>query len=384
MIENPFKYASKLFLYLKKEKLTDEEKRGVEEVIETSSYMKKLFRELNDKEKISSELAIINSFDTQTAYNKILKKRNFKTRIPLLLKIAGILILAAVSIPIAFLQIKDSKYDAELIGSGKTILRASDGTVISLDTVSILKFQNNLSVNNEKGILTLAEQTEITNERKKGLNVVEVPYKGTYKIVLPDGTKVSLNSGSTLEFPDNFMTEERIVKLKGEAFFDVTKSGDRPFIVEVDDLSIKVLGTKFNVKSYNDEGRSYTTLLEGKIELSRNSDKKTIAPGEQVIFNKNLEVLDVKEIDTEPVVAWVDDMFYFDHTSLDEIMKSMRRWYGVDIHYEEDSQSVKNIVYSGKVKMYTHPEDILRKFEKIGGVKFKLVNNTIRISKNNK
>mgnify|MGYP000852379613 CR=1 FL=1 len=108
---------------------------------------------------------------------------------------------------------------------------------------------------------------------------------------------------------------------------------------------------------------------------------KSIQPGEQVVLNKKTEALDIKEIDTEPIIAWIDDMFYFDHTPLEDVMRSLSRWYGVDIRYADDDPNVKKIVYSGKIRMYTHPEDILRKFEKTGGVKFELTDNTIIISK---
>lgn len=381
MLGNPFRYASKLFLFLKKESFDNEERKEVEGIINSSPQIKVLYDELQDKKKISGQLAIINSFDTEAAYKKITRSGRLKRKIGLALRIASVIVLVAVAIPIVVFQMKGTKYNAESIGSGKTMLRASDGTIIRLDTVSTLAFGNHLSARNEKGILTLTEHTETANKRHKGRNVIEVPYKGTYKVVLPDGTKVSLNSGSVLEFPDYFMSEERVVNLKGEAFFDVVKSDGRPFIVNTDKLSIKVLGTKFNVKSYEDENNTYATLLEGKIELSTNKDQKAIHPGEQVVFDKKSTILDVKEIDTEPIVAWVDDMFYFDRTPLDDIMRSLSRWYGVDIRYADDDSNVKNIVYSGKVKMYTHPEDILRKFEKIGGVKFELTNSTIIISK---
>lgn len=378
---NPFKFASLLFSYLKKESISRDNENNITEAINTSPQIKALHDELCDKDKISAQLAIISSFDTQTAYAKITKPVILREKLQLILKIASIIAIIAITIPLIYFQMKGPKYDATLIGSGKTILRTSDGNVISLDTVSQFVFLNDLSVRNEKGVLTITEQEKTKIKNMRGINIIEVPYKGTYRVVLPDGTKVSLNSGSTLEFPDHFATDERIVNLKGEAFFDVVKSNGKPFIVKTNDLSIKVLGTKFNVKSYDNESNTYTTLLEGKIELSTNNEHKAVLPGEQVVFDKKTDILNIKEIDTEPIVAWVDDMFYFDRTPLEDIMRSMSRWYGVEIRYADDSPNIKKTVFSGKVRMYTHPEDILRKLEKTGGLNFELNNNIITISK---
>ncbi|MBD8390432.1 FecR family protein [Dysgonomonas sp. BGC7] len=378
---NPFKFASLLFSYLRKEDIGEKKQKEIEDIMNRSSEIKALHDELCDKEKISIQLSIINSFDTQSAYEKVTRPARLRRRFTLALRVASIVAILAIAIPLIYIQTKGSKYNADLIGSGKTILKTSDGNIVSLDTISSIAYLNDLSVRKEKGILMITEYEKSAKKRSNGNNIIEVPYKGTYKVILPDGTKVSLNSGSILEFPDHFLTNERVVKLKGEAFFDVVKADGKPFIVNTNNMSIRVLGTKFNVKSYDNESSSYATLLEGKIELSTDKERKSIQPGEQVVLNKETEALDIKEIDTEPIIAWIDDMFYFDRTPLEDVMRSLSRWYGVDIRYADDDPNVKKIVYSGKVRMYTHPEDILRKFEKTGGVKFELTDNTITISK---
>lgn len=380
MEQNPFKFTKKLLSDLKKDSISDTLYKEIEEVINTKPSIKALYDELQNKDEISSQLSIMTSFDIESAYKKIHKPHK-NNKYKLILKIAAIIVTIAISIPFLFLETENASYNAELIGSGKTVIKASDGRIVSLDTVFNIGLSNNLFIQNEKGILVINENFDTKTNNTNGTNAIEVPYKGLYKIVLPDGTKVSLNSGSTLRFPDHFASGERIVELKGEAFFDVTKSDGHPFIVKTDNISIKVLGTKFNVKSYENESSTYTTLLEGKIELLSNNEEKSILPGEQVVFEKATKELEIKQIDTEPITAWTDNMFHFNNTPLDEIMKSLSRWYGVEIRYENNSADIKNTVYSGKVKMYTHPEDVLRKFEKTGGIEFELKNNTIIISK---
>ncbi|MBK5720356.1 DUF4974 domain-containing protein [Dysgonomonas sp. Marseille-P4677] len=378
---NPFVFAKSLLRYLQKEDLPSDIEKSIIDVMNENPSVQELYKELQNKEEIDRQLSIITSFDVDSAYNKINKKYNHKTRRYnyLFVRVAAIAALIITIFTIYWLTY-DTPYNSKLIGSGTTLFKTSDGSIVNLDTLINTTLSNNLFLQNERGLLVINEipvKRKINNKP----NIIDVPYKGMYTVKLPDGTKVHLNSGSTLSFSDDYYLDERIVTLNGEAFFEVTKSEGKPFIVKTENISIKVLGTKFNVKSYDNDPNSYTTLIEGKIELLDNNKEHRVLPGEQVVFDKRTHLLDVKEVNVEPIVAWADNIFYFDNTPLDEIMRQLSRWYDLKIKYLDDNPDIRNVTYSGKIKMYTHPEDVLRKFEKAGELKFELRKNTITISK---
>lgn len=372
---NPFIFSKSLFQYLRKDDLSSDEKKDIEEIINKTPSIQKLYNELQNKDEVNSQLSIITSFDVDVAYEKV----NRKNRSAFFIRIAATVALIIITF-LAYWVTNDDEYNSDLIGKGKTMFKTSDGNIVSLDTLTDTKVSNHLLLQNEQGILVINERTAERKNNNKS-NVIDVPYKGMYTVKLPDGTKVHLNSGSTLEFSDNFDLNERVVYLNGEALFDVVKSKGKPFIVKTKNISIKVLGTQFNIKSYDNDLNAYATLIEGEIELLDEHKEHKILPGEQIVFNKTNKVLDIKQVDIKPITAWSDNVFYFDNTPLDEIMKRLSRWYDLKIRYQDDDPDIKSITYSGKIKMYSHPEDVLRKFEKTGELKFELRKNTIIISR---
>lgn len=376
---NPFDFAKLLLQYLQKSDLPSDKKVEVEKTIGASSNIQALCEEMKDREAVDKELEIILSFDVDAAYNRIMPKPKRKVNF-YLKSVAAVALLVIITL-FSYSLLNEEAYDARLIGSGKAVLRTSDGQVLSLDTLSDMQLASNLRLHNERGTLVIKEEKKRVVEGQELKNTLDVPYKGMHNLVLPDGTKVTLNSGSTLEFSDDFLSAERVVFLSGEGFFDVAKYGDKPFIVKTKDISIRVLGTKFNVKSYENELSTYTTLVEGKIELLKGAEEMKIRPGEQVVFDRMTEALDIKKVNIAPVVAWSDKMFYFDETPLEDVLKRLCRWYDLKVKYLTDESKIKETTYSGKIKMYTRPEDVLRKFEKTGDLRFELKNNTIIISK---
>ena len=204
-----------------------------------------------------------------------------------------------------------------------------------------------------------------------GRNKILVPYGGTYSLILADGTKVYLNSGTELEFPSRFSKEKRQVILKGEAYFEVARNENKPFIVQVNEMAVKVLGTSFNVKSYVDEPGVYTTLVEGSVAIVRDGQPdKVIVPGEQAYYNKGVGTLSVNPVDVAEFIAWKDGFFLFKDLPLEEILRIVSRWYDVEVFYV--NQGARSVVYSGKLPMYSSIEDVLRKFEISGEVRFDL------------
>lgn len=161
-------------------------------------------------------------------------------------------------------------------------------------------------------------------------------------ITLEDGTKVWLNADSRLEYPRSFAgSQTREVHLHGEAFFDVTENKAQPFIVYAGDLRIKVLGTSFNVRSYQVEKNIETTLVKGKviIETNRGDDNNiTLIPNQQAVFEKNTKKIVLENrVNTENYTSWKEGKLQFDDQSLSFIIQELERWYNVTIHVADNS-----------------------------------------------
>jgi len=156
-------------------------------------------------------------------------------------------------------------------------------------------------------------------------------------IVLPDSSKVWLNSGSKLTFNADFKSGARKVVLEGEAFFSVSKDKDHPFRVKTKDIDIEVLGTKFNVKAYPDETSVSTTLVEGSLEISSQYENTRIKPDQKLVFSRENKKMTLREIkDTSADTEWKDGRLVFRNESLGELAPKLRRWFDVDIVFADE------------------------------------------------
>ena len=173
-----------------------------------------------------------------------------------------------------------------------------------------------------------------------------VPRGEKSQLILPDGSKVWINSESRISYPSNFMEGNREIKLLGEAYFEVVKYEDKSFTVETNDYNIRVLGTKFNVMAYPDFERTETSLIEGKIEIKKGEQAIIVVPGEIFTYSNNQFSIDKKN--TNQLARWKDDIFDFDRITFKELTSRLERWYDVDI--EIKNPELNGIVYSGIFK----------------------------------
>ncbi|MCG8322656.1 MAG: FecR domain-containing protein [Cytophagales bacterium] len=160
-------------------------------------------------------------------------------------------------------------------------------------------------------------------------------------ITLADGTTVYLNSESKIIYPDRFSDAIRIIQLEGEAFFEVAPDKNKPFIVRTNYLALRVLGTSFNVKTFNDSDEVTIALATGKVEITdagtnkKASETVTLNPGQAVIFNKTAAAFgQISDFDPNYVYGWKDGLIYFDKASLREVIEKLERWYDVKIIVE--------------------------------------------------
>lgn len=385
-MKNPFEFAKELLRYTRGE-LSKEEEKGIEQVLLEVKGMNTLVEELKDKNRIEHEMHIIAKFDTERALSKLKNRKQVKRRgILSWIAAASVVVIGGVSAWILLSQEPDvdNLSVTEKFESGKAIvtLEMASGLKYRLDTLSSVVRNNrvNVAFDNNDGVLKIKEQDSLADGATKeiGYNTVNVPYGGTYTVELCDGTKVYLNSGTTLEFPSRFDGKVRSVILKGEAYFDVARNVSKPFVVEVDEMKVKVLGTSFNVKSYVDEPGVYTTLVEGSVAILRDGQpEKKIKPGEQAYYNKGVGTLSIAEVDVNEFTSWKDGVFYFKDIALEEILRIVSRWYDLEVFYM--NQGAKSVIYSGKLPMYSSVEDVLRKFEISGDVRFELKGRSLTV-----
>ncbi|MDR2920667.1 MAG: FecR domain-containing protein [Tannerella sp.] len=183
--------------------------------------------------------------------------------------------------------------------------------------------------------------------------VTAVPDAKT-KVVLPDSSTVWLNANACLHYPRSFDDENRVVGILGEAFFEVRKDPEKPFIVEMGRLHIKVLGTSFNVITDEEDDKITVTLIEGKIALYDSSrpgkSEKFLVPSEEAVFSKTDGEIAITTIRPESVMSWVSGQFYFDGNTLDEITRELERAFHVKIHIENETMRNKtfNAVFDSK------------------------------------
>lgn len=260
------------------------------------------------------------------------------------------------------------------IEAGKTqaILTLNDGSTISLGADSTVNSQ-----------LIARQQSSSQNEAKK-INNLTTPRGSEFMVMLEDSTKVWLNAESQLIYPESFDEKERRVKIKGEAYFQVAKDATRPFYVESSGITIRVYGTEFNINAYAEEKEVYTTLVSGSISLQHANESKSelvLTPGHQAIYNKDNKITSVKSVNTEAITSWHNGRFVFEEQTLEQIMKTLARWYNFE--YEFDNENIRSTIFKGSAPRYANLSEVLSILEKSGGLKFRAKNNKIIITTEN-
>lgn len=199
---------------------------------------------------------------------------------------------------------------------------------------------------------------------------IYVPKGERMQMMFQDGTKVYINSDSYMRYPRKFGISERTVELKGEAYFVVAKNKNRPFVVNLNGPSIRVLGTSFNVEAYPENDDIKVNLDEGRINLKLLSDVEVpVSPGECVVYNKNTKSYLVnRNTDTGASSVWKSNVISFNDTPLDEVFSRLGRWYNVDFEVEDDIPSDLHITL---VSRHTLIEKVLEDLAKISPLFFR-------------
>jgi transmembrane sensor len=261
------------------------------------------------------------------------------------------------------------------------ILTLSNGKQIVLDDIKgTVANEGGVSVINKAGSVVYDQQNINGSKTDILYNTVSTPRGRQYQLTLEDGTKIWLNAASSVRFPAVFANKERRVEVTGEAYLEVAHKASKPFIVSVNDMEVEVLGTRFNVNSYNDDGFTKTTLLEGKVKAFNNGAIATLKPGQQALASQSINgaIKVVDDIDLDEVMAWKDGIFRFNNSNIRWIMKQVERWYDVDVIYQVPTE---NLDFSGYVGKKENVSQILKIMELTGLVHFKIDGRTIIATK---
>jgi ferric-dicitrate binding protein FerR (iron transport regulator) len=210
-------------------------------------------------------------------------------------------------------------------------------------------------------------------------NTLSTPRGGQYQLLLPDGTKVWLNAASSITYPVGALTKEIKIKIEGEAYFEVAKNKELPFIVDIGGRStVEVLGTHFNVNGYTNEGVIRTTLLEGSVKVTNGQSDKVLKPGQQSEQAAQDQKITVhNDVDTDKVLAWKNGLFNFEGASLPAVMHQLERWYDITVQYEG---AVPAIEFRGGMDRNVNLSAILQFLAEMK-IKYTMQGHTLIISK---
>lgn len=291
--------------------------------------------------------------------------------------LAASVIFLLVSISIYYTVRERSRYSGQIgtlkqapdvpPGEDGAVLTLQDGRQILLDSAErgTLSSSNGVTIKNLNGLLTYIAQG--SHKALDKWNTVTTSRGRQYNLVLQDGTKVWLNSSSSISFPVAFDDIQRRVRITGEVYFEV-KHRDRagssvPFIVAVNDTEIQVLGTHFNINAYQDESTMRTTLLEGAVKVVSAGQDIVLRPGEQAIAYRNGRVEVDHNAAVETVMAWHNGLFSFENADIQTVMRQLARWYDIEVVFETD---VAGATFWGDLQRDANLSSVLKILEKSG------------------
>ncbi len=265
--------------------------------------------------------------------------------------------------------------DVKAPQQNKAVIRLANGKMIYLDSVG----NGALAVQGNVQLIKLANG-QIAYKHEQG----EVPTKMEYNtlsnprgskvihMVLSDGSKVWLDVASSITYPVSFTGKERRVLITGEAYFEVAHDATKPFYVSHRDMSIRVLGTHFNVNAFEDEGEDIkVTLLEGKIKVNNQISRETLKPGQQAIVNDKIKI--INDVDLNEVMGWKNGYFEFNNSGLANVLSQVSRWYNVDVVFKGYNKPRQ---FMGEIQRDLNLSEILKILAK-NGIQFQIQGNKL-------
>ena len=344
---------------------------------------RKLFMELRDANHLYEGVTDMCNVNTSIPFENVNAQIRKKKRVHLMKYVAGVAAVLMVGMVFVFFMEEEKNEPVRQVllssvSKGKTesfaTLVTTSGKVVYLeDSVK----QESLKERNKETLKPIENESDpqVIPTQEVEYNVLTTSKQGNIKIVLYDGSLVWLNAGSELRYPNTFVENQRVVYLKGEAYFDVTKDRSHPFIVKTISSEISVLGTSFNVNAR--ENSCVTTLVEGRVRMKHGiKDSVELRAGQQA-WVAGTEKIRVQEVDTRYYTSWMNNMFAFRETSLREIATVLEDWYECKCRFE--SAALENIPYTTMVERYPDVDSVLQILAGTGDFRYTRIGDIIII-----
>lgn len=369
-----------------REELTGEERVKLEKWLVASEKHRFFYErarvggETNPAEGLDRQVLQVRKKELMRKASKMNKKKIYRKQSRFMWYAAAVVLplVAAIGLWLSMRAEKGEVVVAERVqpGSGRVILELNDGRTYFLDSIRSVE-------TGIEGSFAKAESKSLVYEKQESeelvYNKMIVPRAGEYTLTLSDGTRVWLNSETEIRYPVAFGKDRRTVFLSGEAYFEVTKDAERPFLVIMDDMEVKVYGTSFNVNTHY-VGKVQTTLVKGKVGIVVKStgNETVLQPGQMAEFDRHEKDVEVKDVDTYYYTAWKDGEFVFQNERVEEILERLSRWYNVNVFYV--SEDVKEKRFTGVIARFTDVADVLHLIGETATVQFNLKGNVITVS----
>ena len=371
---------------------SSEEISILKEWLEQSEENKKLYLKLRRKDNLASIVKEYNNINGILAWEKLIQKMDGRLRFgrkQFMLKILKYAAILAVPLGIAvyFLnqptarnisqetftelnkQLSELKESSLILANGEVInlQEKQHEPIVEIDGTKIAKEDSTLSYKNQV--------SEVGKEIQ--YNSLVAPKSKVFSVVLADGTKVWLNASSAIKYPTQFTSGIRQVFLTGEAYFEVTRDPNRPFIVSTSNMEIEVLGTCFNVMAYSDEKYIVTTLVSGEVKVKTAQSKLILKPGMKAELNKETEQLQQTETNTQQVTSWHLGKYIFEYEDLESVISKLAKWYDIKVVYINKEK--KSLHFSGTLNKYNDINETLHIIELTTKVKFTFSGDTLLV-----
>lgn len=360
--------------------LSIEEKELLNEWLE-DPYNQLQFDVITSKETIQKNRTDFEQFDPEEDWGKLEREISRKRRVMHWMKYAAAIVLP-VGIALFTYLYSDGLFETENLVAQNEFALESEEVELQMHDGKVYAIHNDTAIN-RADVHIRVDSSKITYEHKQianelEYNTIRIPRGKQYQLSLSDGTKVWLNADTKFRYPIAFVGDKREVFIEsGEVFFDVTENKEKPFIVNFNKHQVKVLGTQFNIKSYEENNADLVTLAEGSIQIDNDNSSVELVPNQQAVIGRGNNHIKINTVEAKFFTAWTNKRFLYKQEKLEDIMNDLSRFYNIKIFYR--NQKVKEEVFSLRLSQEDTFETILENFELTGKVQFEINKNNIII-----
>ena len=353
-----------------------ENQHTVDSWIAENERNKDLFDKICSEDTMQKKIHNYKNSDAEQAFDKFLKARTQRSKRRILYRVLS----GAATIALCLglwtlvqlqkqktqpLQVATTEQHATDISENKPVLTLGDGTQMNVwgDNLHFKETEKGQKIMLGDSLLSQRDDSTTT----ESYNTLEVPAMCDFHFTLSDGTKVWMNAASTLKYPTKFAADSRTIFASGEIYLEVAKDAKRPFYVAIDGITIKVLGTSFNIRAYENENDTKVTLIEGKIAAQTNDKEYTLTPGKQLKRGKTFGGVGIRTVDPTEIIAWTKGYYVFKKSRLQDVVTTLQNWYGVTIMMTSEISSTTT--YTGVVNKKESLDVFLRRLEEVSNVR---------------